>query len=158
MCVFQFYHFTSQFTSGPCPKEDQDLRFMVGLSLLLLFFLFRAAPAAYGSFQVRSQIEASAATLHPSHTPPYTPPQMDPRCICDLYCNSWQHQIFNPLSDARDRTLVLMDSSWILNPLSHNRNSHAGSLDVCSPSHYTRLPHHSLYACGSALAFFNSLL
>ena len=38
-------------------------------------------------------------------------------------CRLWQHQILNPLSKARDRTLVLMDTSQILNQLSHNENS-----------------------------------
>ena len=32
------------------------------------FLFFRAAPAAYGSFQARSQIEAAAAGLHHSHS------------------------------------------------------------------------------------------
>ena len=30
---------------------------------------------------------------------------------------------FNPLSEARDQTLKLMDTSWVLNLLSHNGNS-----------------------------------
>ena len=34
----------------------------------------------------------------------------------------WQRQILNPLSEARDRTCILMDTSQILNPLSHNGN------------------------------------
>ena len=29
----------------------------------------------------------------------------------------------NPLSKARDRTLILMDTSWVFIPLSHDRNS-----------------------------------
>ena len=36
--------------------------------LLLLFLLFRAAPVAYGSFQARSWIGATAAGLHHSHS------------------------------------------------------------------------------------------
>ena len=35
--------------------------------LFTLFFFFKAAPAAYGSFQARGQIGASAAGLHHSH-------------------------------------------------------------------------------------------
>ena len=31
--------------------------------------------------------------------------------------------ILNPLSKARDRTHILTDTSWGLNPLRHNRNS-----------------------------------
>ena len=43
--------------------------------------------------------------------------------VCDLHHSSWQHQIPNPLSKARDRTCVLMDTSWVLNGLSYNGNS-----------------------------------
>ena len=37
----------------------------------------------------------------------------DPSHICDLYHNSQQCQILNPLSEARDRTCILMDSSQV---------------------------------------------
>ena len=37
----------------------------------------------------------------------------DPSCDCDLHHNSRQCQILNPLNDARDRTRVLMDASWV---------------------------------------------
>ena len=36
----------------------------------------------------------------------------DPSHICDLHPSSGQHQILNPLSEAGDRTHVLMDTSW----------------------------------------------
>ena len=36
----------------------------------------------------------------------------DPSRICDLHHSSRQHQILNPLSEARDGTRVLMDASW----------------------------------------------
>ena len=39
--------------------------------------------------------------------------KQDPSCICDLHHNSWQLQILNPLSEAKDWTLILMDSRWI---------------------------------------------
>ena len=51
-----------------------------------MFGLFRGAPAAYGSFQVRRRIGAVATGLH--H-------------------RSQQHQILNPLSEARDGTCTL---------------------------------------------------
>ena len=35
----------------------------------------------------------------------------DPSCVCDH--SSWQRQIRNPLSEARDQTLILMDISWV---------------------------------------------
>ena len=47
----------------------------------------------------------------------------DPSCICDL-CRSWQqYWILNLLSQARDRTCILTDTSQVLNPLSHKGNS-----------------------------------
>ena len=58
---------------------------------------------AFGSSQARGPIRAIAASLHHS---------------------SWQCQILNPLSEARDRTRVLMNTSQILNMLSHEGNSH----------------------------------
>ena len=38
---------------------------------------------------------------------------LDPSLICDLHHSSQQCQILNPLSEARDRTQVLMDASQI---------------------------------------------
>ena len=37
----------------------------------------------------------------------------DPSFICDLHHSSWQIQILNPLSEARDQTCILMDTSQI---------------------------------------------
>ena len=37
----------------------------------------------------------------------------DPSHDCNLHHSSWQCQIPNPLSKARDRTHILMDTSWI---------------------------------------------
>ena len=54
---------------------------------------------------VKSELQLSAyaiatATLGLSH-------------ICELHHRLWQHQILNPLSEASDRTHVLMDTSWV---------------------------------------------
>ena len=51
--------------------------------------------------------------------------------------SSRQHRILNPLSGDRDRTQVLGDTSWVCNPLSHNRNSpraQSGGGMCCSPN------------------------
>ena len=43
--------------------------------------------------------------------------------VCEVRFRLWQCQILNPLSKSRDRTYILMDTSWALNLLIHNRNS-----------------------------------
>ena len=37
----------------------------------------------------------------------------DPSCVFDLHHGSWQCWILNPLSEARDRTHILMDNSQV---------------------------------------------
>ena len=73
----------------------------------ILFYFFRAAHATYGSSQGRGWIGAAAARLHHSHTTCYL------SCVCNLHHSSWQHWILYPLSEARDRSCVLMDTIQI---------------------------------------------
>ena len=47
----------------------------------------------------------------------------DPRCICSLYQSFRQCWIRNPVSEGRDRTRILVDTSQEWNPLSHRGNS-----------------------------------
>ena len=42
--------------------------------------------------------------------------------VSDIHHSSGQCQILNPLSEARDQTQLLMDTSQVRNPLSHNGN------------------------------------
>ena len=67
------------------------------------FFFLMAIPTTYGSSQARGQIGAAAVSLHHSHSTP------DPSHIYDLCHSSQQHQILNPLREARDRTRILTD-------------------------------------------------
>jgi len=43
--------------------------------------------------------------------------------VCNLHHSLWQHWILNPLPGATDQIHVLMDTSGVLNPLSHSGNS-----------------------------------
>ena len=43
----------------------------------------------------------------------------DPSCVCNLRSSPW---ILNSLSEARNGTHILMDTSRVLNPLSHNNS------------------------------------
>ena len=70
-----------------------------------LFSFFRAVLIAYGSSQARSQIGTVANGLHDS--------PINQSHICSLHHSSQQCWILNPLSKARDRTCVLMDTSWV---------------------------------------------
>ena len=73
-----------------------DSQNIAGKNVLMGFFfsfLFMAALMAHGSSQASSQLQA------------YTTARAtwDPRCICDPSCSLRQHQILNPLNEARDR-------------------------------------------------------
>ena len=82
---------------------------------VVVVLLFRAAAVAYGGFQARGSIRAIAAGLRHSHARSNlhlrSTPQLPAR------------RILNPLREARDGTCILLDTTQILNPLSHNRNS-----------------------------------
>ena len=73
------------------------------LRFLFYFLLFRAAPTACGSSQVRGQIGARAASWCHSNSNASSKPHMWPT----------QRQSLNPLSEARDWILNLVDSRWI---------------------------------------------
>ena len=65
--------------------------------------------------EVKSELQLPAYTTATS--------KQDPSQVFDLHHSSWQRQILNPPSEAWDRTCILMDTSWDLNQLSHNRRS-----------------------------------
>ena len=79
--------------------------------ILVLFFppfsLFRATYMANGSSQTRGWIRAVATGLCHSHNNARSEPQLW------LNHSSWQCRILNPLSQSRDQTYVLMDTSQI---------------------------------------------
>ena len=72
----------------------------------IYFFLFIAAPEAYGSSQARVESELQLLAYATATAIP------DSSSIIDLHCSSSQRWILNPLSWARDGTCILMDTSW----------------------------------------------
>jgi len=74
-----------------------------------VFLFFRVASAAYGSSQARGQIRDTATGLHNSHSNMGSKP-----CLWPTYTiTHGQHQIPKPLSEARDGTIILMDTSRV---------------------------------------------
>ena len=71
------------------------------LFFLSFFFLFMAMPPAYGGSQGRGQIGAAAASLRHSYSNARSEPHLQPGP--DPY----------PLSETRDGTCILMDTSQI---------------------------------------------
>ena len=83
-------------------QPGNSSRFCGGFFVVVIFVFafFRAASTAHGSSQASSWIGTAGASLFNSH-------------ICDLHHSSQQCQILNPLSEARDWTHILMDTSQV---------------------------------------------
>ena len=54
---------------------------------------------------VKSELQAAAAAYATATA------TLDPRHICELCCSLWQCQILNPLSEARDWTHILTETT-----------------------------------------------
>ena len=72
-----------------------------------IFCLFRVEPMAYRSSQARGQF-GGVVLAYTTATE-----MQDLSRVCDLHHSSWQHQILNPLSEARDQIRILMDTSLV---------------------------------------------
>ena len=72
---------------------------------LILFLGLRLQHMEIPRLGIQSELQLPAYT-----TATATP---DPSCVCDPHHSSQQHRILNPLSEARDQTQALMDSSQI---------------------------------------------
>ena len=94
-------------TSLLVPKSHFHFSVSIRMGSWLKDFFFSPTSVAYGSSQARSQIGATAAGLCHSHSNARSEPHLP------LHHSSWQCQILNPLSQARDRTLILMDASGV---------------------------------------------
>ena len=100
--------------SPPTEILLKPLWILISLSLYIflklidwLIDLFRAAPKADGSSQVRGWIRATDAGLHHSHSNVGSEPHLW------LHHSTQQHSILNPLSKVSDWTHILMETSWV---------------------------------------------
>ena len=84
----------------PRVTNKSKLRFFV----CLFVFLFRAISVTYGSSQARRQIGAVPEAYATDTATP------DLSRICDLHCSLQQHRVLNPLSKARDQSLILLNT------------------------------------------------
>ena len=73
--------------------------------LLFLVFFFHLQHTEVPRLGVKLELRLPAYTT--ATVKPY------PSCIWDLYHSSWQCWMLNPLSGARDRTLILMDIRFV---------------------------------------------
>ena len=99
-------------------SETSEYHIYLFLCAFFFFSFFHAHgiwmfPGSQARSQIRAAVPAYATAIA----------TWDPNYICDLHCSSWQHQILNALSEARDWTCILMDTSRVLNLLSHNKKS-----------------------------------
>ena len=94
---------------GPTVNEWDVSESDIGRSrdFYLFVCLFRAPSVAYGSSQARGQNRAAAASLHHSHSNIRFEP------LLQSHHSSCQRWILKPLSEARDQTHILMDTSWV---------------------------------------------
>ena len=91
------------------------------------FFLFWAPTYFYSIFFffLRSHLwhmEVSRLGVEMELQPTATVTQDLSRAFCLPY-SPQQQRILNPISKARDRTCIFMDTSWVCNLMNHNRNS-----------------------------------
>ena len=99
------FHVTGFGNLGILSMWDIYFKGLLTLLLLLLLLLFRASPMAYGSSQVKLELQLPAyatATV-----------TQDTSHVCDLHRSSQQCWILNPLREARDWTCILMDTSRV---------------------------------------------
>ena len=76
-----------------------------GLSFFLLLFGPNPRNMEVPGLGVKSELQPTASTTATA--------TQDLSCVSDLHHSSWQHQIPHPLSKARVRTRILMDTCQI---------------------------------------------
>ena len=96
-----------QFWEPIADNETLPSRCIPQLQSLFLFLFFFLGPSPWHMEVPRLGDKAKLQLL--ASTKATT--TQDPNLICDLYHSSWQCQIPNPMSGARDWTRIFMDTS-----------------------------------------------
>ena len=91
--------------------QKKAFAFLSFLSFFKKFFNFFLFLGPYSRYMEVSRLGVELELQPPAYTTAAA--MQDPRCICDLHHSTWQHQILNRLSEARDQPCVLMDASQI---------------------------------------------
>ena len=103
-------HVTDEETAHGCTASKelrQDLSLGLCVSGLFSFFGFLGPHSQHMEVpRLGVQSELSVATAYTIATATW-----DPSHICNLHHSSRPRRILNPLNEARDQTLILMDSS-----------------------------------------------
>ena len=109
LCRYHFFFFFFFFNNWRFAATCVVRRWLAlfGNKVFVWLFAFKAAPVACGSSRigVESKLQLWAYTTATA--------TWDPSCIYDLYHSSQQCQIPDPLSETRDQTCILMDTSRI---------------------------------------------
>ena len=103
------------FLTGKCGYRYRIVGKIIN-DIFLTFFLFFGPHLQHTRVPrlwVKSELQLQAYT-----TATATP---DPSHICNVCCSLQPHRILNPPSKARDQSHILMDTSWVLNLLSYQR-------------------------------------
>ena len=99
--------------------------YMTRVTKIFFFFFSFGLFVSLGPYLRNVEVPRLGGPIGAVATSPYTraTATLDQSHVCNLYRSSWQRWILNPLSEARDRTHILMDASQVRQPLSHNGNS-----------------------------------
>ena len=102
LCFVEYNTSLTSFCDKCNPPEIYLQEFMY---LFVYFCLSGTATTVYESSHARGGIVAAAASIHQAIA------MHDPRHVCDLHHSS--RQCWIPQIEARDRTHVLMNTSWV---------------------------------------------
>ena len=102
------FHCWMDSTPRPTPSPVPPLLFS---SSSFFFFFFFCSLGPHPQYMEIPRLGVELELQLPAYTTATAMP--DPSCICNLHHSSWQRWILNPLSEARGRTQVLMDTRQV---------------------------------------------